>query len=134
MGSGTRRQKGLSLIETLVALVVLVVGLAAVQRLFPQGLATGRQALARTQATLLAKGQLEQLRLQGFAHLAGLSGAPTPPAPFRDSAQQVIFPRFRWQVEVQRVAEDLLAVSLRVRWPWPRHTGQVELVTYVSRP
>ena len=59
-------QRGLSLVETMVALVVIVVGLTTVQRLFPQGVATGRHSLERTQATLLARGKLEQLRLRDF--------------------------------------------------------------------
>ncbi len=128
-----RAQGGLTLVETLIAMVVIVVGLAAVQRLFPQGLATGRQALARTQAVLLGRGQLEQLRLQGFERLATLAAEMTAPAPFLDSQGQVIFPRFRWQAEVKRRAEDLLEVRVRVLWPWPQQTSETAFVTYVSK-
>jgi prepilin-type N-terminal cleavage/methylation domain-containing protein len=126
-------QRGLSLVETMVALMVIVIGLAGVQRFFPQGLATGRHSLERTQATLLGKGKLEELRLQGFAALAGAAPATASPAPFLDGQQQVVLPRFRWQAEVLRSAEDLLEVHLRVVWPWPQQTYQVGFATYVGQ-
>jgi prepilin-type N-terminal cleavage/methylation domain-containing protein len=126
-------QRGLSLVETMVALMVIAVGLAGVQRFFPQGLATGRHSLERTQATLLGKGKLEELRLQGFETLTAAHHPIASPEPFLDGQQQVTFPRFRWQAEVMRPAEDLVEVHLRVVWPWPQQTYQVEFATYVSQ-
>jgi Tfp pilus assembly protein PilV len=123
---------GISLIETMVALVVIVVGLAALRHAFPTHLATAQQALEQVQATLLGKNQLEQLRLRGFSALATAPLATTP-EPFVDSQQQVIDGPFRWHAEVYHEAEDLLAVHVRVVWPWPAQTHQVRLATYVSR-
>jgi type II secretory pathway pseudopilin PulG len=129
----TTPQCGLSLVETMVALMVLVVGLAGVQHFFPQGLATGRHALEHTQATWLARGKLEQLRLQGFDMLLTASMPTTTPTPFLDSQQHIVFPRFRWQTEITRQAEDLLEVRLRVLWPGPRQMYHVDFATYVSK-
>jgi Tfp pilus assembly protein PilV len=126
-------QRGLSLVETMAALVVIVVGLVGVQRFFPEGLATGRHSLERTQATVLGRGKLEQLRLQGFEALAAAAPSTATSEPFLDSQQQVMFPRFRWQAEVLQQAEDLLEVHLRVVWPWPQQTHHVDLATYVSK-
>ena len=123
---------GISLVETMVALVVIVVGLSALRHAFPIHLATERHAIERVQATLLGKNQLEHLRLRGFPALAAARFA-TMPEPFLDSWQQVVDGPFRWQVEVQQEAEDLLAVHVRVVWPWPAQTHQVRLATYVSR-
>jgi type II secretory pathway pseudopilin PulG len=135
-GMGRRRplfsSTGVSLVEIMVALVVIVVGLAALRRAFPTHLATEQQALEQVQATLLGKNQLEQLRLRGFSVLATAPLATTP-EPFVDSQQQVIDGPFRWQAEVYHEAEDLLAVHVRVVWPWPAQTHQVRLATYVSR-
>lgn len=123
---------GFSLVETMVALVVIVVGLAALRHMFPQNLATGRQAVERIQATLLGKSQLEHLRLRGFTALMQAT-VPTTPTPFLDSQGQVMTGPFRWQGEIHQEAEDLLAVHVRVVWPWPAQTHQVHLATYVSR-
>lgn len=125
-------QHGVSLVETMVALVVIVVGLTAVQRLFPQQFIYGTQAIERTQATLLGRGKLNQLRLQGFDALAAARKTAAP-EPFLDSQQQITSPRFRWQADVKRLADDLLEVHLHVLWPWPQHTSRVSLATYVSK-
>jgi hypothetical protein len=117
----------------MVALMVIAVGLAGVQGFFPQGLATGRHSLERTQATLLGKGKLEELRLQGFEALTAAQHQPAAPEPFLDGQRQVMFPRFRWQAEVMHPAEDLLEVHLRVVWPWPQQTYQVGFATYLSQ-
>jgi Tfp pilus assembly protein PilV len=122
----------MSLIETMVALVVIVVGLTALQRALSQGTVSGQQATARTQAVLLGRGQLEQLRLQGFTALA-TQHSPTEPAPFRDSQQQVMAETFRWHIAVAPRTDDLLEVQLRVVWPWPAQTYHVGLATLVSR-
>ena len=123
---------GISLVETMIALVVIVVGLSVLRHAFPTHLATEQQALEQVQATLLGKNQLEQLRLRGFPALATTRFATTP-EPFVDSQQQVVDGPFRWQAEVYHEAEDLLAVHVRVVWPWPAQTHQVRLATYVSR-
>jgi len=123
---------GVSLVETMVALAVIVVGLSVLRHTFPAHLATEQQALEQVQATLLGKNQLEQLRLRGFSALAITRFASTP-EPFVDSQQQAVAGPFRWQAEVHHEAEDLLAVHVRVVWPWPAQTHQVRLATYVSR-
>lgn len=123
---------GVSLVETMVALVVIVVGLSVLRHTFPTHLAAERQALAQVQATLLGKNQVEQLRLQGFPALVTMRFATTP-EPFVDSQQQIVDGPFRWQADVYHEAEDLLAVHVRVVWPWPAQKYQVRLATYVSR-
>ena len=123
---------GVSLVETMVALVVIVVGLSALRHAFPTHLAPEQQALEQIQATLLGKNQLEQLRLRGFSALVTVPLAATP-EPFVDSQQQAIDGPFRWQAEVYHEAEDLLAVHVRVVWPWPAQTHQVRLATYISQ-
>jgi len=116
----------------MVAMVVIVVGLSVLRHAFPTNLATEQQALEHVQATLLGKNQLEQLRLRGFAALATARFATTP-EPFVDSQRQAVDGPFRWQAEVYHEAEDLLAVHVRVVWPWPAPMHQVRLATYVSR-
>lgn len=125
--------EGLSLVEAMIALVVVMTGLIGVVQLFPQGLATSRHSRERTQATLLARGQLDTLRLEGFDAIADAQRFGPGPEPFLDSQQEVVSGQFRWQAEVIRLAGDLLEVHLRVVWPWPQQRYQVNLATYVSK-
>jgi len=126
-------QEGLSLVEAMVALVVIMTGLTGLWHVFPEGLATGRHSLERTQATLLGKGQLEALRLAGFDAIGDGQRFEATPEPFLDSRRQVVAPQFRWQAQVIRLAADLLEVHVRVVWPWPQQTHQVNLATYISK-
>ena len=57
---GSRR--GTSLVEVLVALVLLVIGIYSIARLFPGGFFSLRSAENDTFADRLAQGQLEQLK------------------------------------------------------------------------
>ncbi len=124
--------RGFSLIDAMMAMVVMVLGLSALRNAFPTHLATERQASERVQATLLGKNYLEQLRLRGFAALAALPQTTTP-EPFVDDQQQVVEERFRVQMTRALEAEDLVAVHVKVVWPWPASTHQVQLATYISR-
>ena len=125
--------EGLSLVEAMIALVVVMTGMIGLVHLFPQGLATGRHSRERTQATLLAKGRLDALRLEGFEAIADLQRFGAEPEPFLGSQQEVVSAQFRWQAEVIRLAGDLLEAHLRVVWPWPQQRYQVKLATYVSK-
>lgn len=65
-----RRQSGISMVEALVALVVLSVGLLGIAGLYVSSLRTGRTALIRTQAVTLVGDMADRIRANGRAGLA----------------------------------------------------------------
>ena len=69
-GVASRRAAGFSLIEALVALVVLSVGLLGIAALYVTSVSTGRTASLRTQAVLLAADLADRIR-------ANRTGGPT---------------------------------------------------------
>ncbi|MBN1238543.1 MAG: type IV pilus modification protein PilV [Gammaproteobacteria bacterium] len=72
-GPSARAQNGFSLIEALVALVVLSVGMIGVAAMYGQGLAATRSAQLRTQAVNLAADMADRIRVNrlGGAAYAG---------------------------------------------------------------
>ncbi len=72
----------MSLVEVLVALVVLSVGMLGIAVLFVQSVAGSRTALFRTQAVNLASDMADRIRANGNARaaydLSSYSGAPLP--------------------------------------------------------
>jgi type IV pilus assembly protein PilV len=73
-----RPPRGLSLVEALVALVVLSVGLLGIAALYAESLLSGRTALQRSQAVLLASDLAERIRANragGPAYDDAISGA-----------------------------------------------------------
>jgi type IV pilus assembly protein PilV len=63
----TRKQRGFGLVESLVALVVVSVGMIGIASLYGQGLAASRTALFRTQAVYLVSDMADRIRLNRVA-------------------------------------------------------------------
>jgi type IV pilus assembly protein PilV len=71
-----RRQAGFSIVEVLVALIVLSVGMLGIASLYVDSLRAGRTALLRTQAVFLATDMADRIRANPTAGAAyALGGA-----------------------------------------------------------
>jgi type IV pilus assembly protein PilV len=65
-----RRQRGVTMIESLVALVILSVGMLGIAGLYVSGVKAGRSALLRTQAVNLASDMADRIRANRAAAAA----------------------------------------------------------------
>jgi type IV pilus assembly protein PilV len=72
----TNRQKGVGLIELLIALVIISIGVLAVARMQIQMIQFNQQALSRTQANNLAQDMIDRLVADRGAALAGAYNRP----------------------------------------------------------
>jgi len=121
---GTTRQSGFTLIEVLVALVVLSVAVVAVLQLFGGGLRLARASGDHLEATLLASTMLSELAWETLEEgtTEGSDGA------FRWSRQVTVDPALLPEEPdpAQPDTVRLARVSVDVRWGRNRH---VELVT-----
>lgn len=72
-----RGAAGFSLVEVLVALIVVSVGMIGIAALYGQGLSAGRNALYRTQAVNLASDMAERIRANRLGRLGYNDAAPT---------------------------------------------------------
>lgn len=61
------RQRGVTIVEGLVALVILSVGMLGIASLYVTSLKTGRNALLRTQAVNLVNDMIDSIRANGSA-------------------------------------------------------------------
>lgn len=68
-------ERGFSPVEVLIAMAILGIGIMAVMRLFPSGLAFSRIAQERTVASQLADKNLSRIRMAGASNLLGISRA-----------------------------------------------------------
>ena len=64
------RQQGFTLVEVMVALIVLSVGMLGIAALFTQGLSAGRTAIFRTQAVNLVSDLADRIRANRSAQAA----------------------------------------------------------------
>ena len=70
------RSKGFSLVEVLVALVVMSVGMLGIAALYLEGLSAGRTALYRTTAVTLAADMADRIRANSNAGFAYAGAGP----------------------------------------------------------
>jgi type IV pilus assembly protein PilV len=78
--AGTIPQRGFTLLEILVAVVVLSIGLLGLASLQAVGLRTNQSAYLRSQATLLAEDMVDRMRANNLAVRANAYDLPTATA------------------------------------------------------
>ncbi|MCZ6561208.1 MAG: type IV pilus modification protein PilV [Gammaproteobacteria bacterium] len=102
--SARKRIRGFSLVESLVALVVLSVGLLGVARMYVYSLQSGRTALLNSQAVILAADMADRIRANrtagidyaGAAANFGCINGGVDCTPTQMAANDLLF----WQAEV----------------------------------
>lgn len=70
-----RKNEGFSPVEVLIAMGILSIGIMAVVRLFPAGLAFSRQAQEKTIAVELAENNISRMRMGGAGNLLAVAQA-----------------------------------------------------------
>jgi type IV pilus assembly protein PilV len=99
------RQHGFGLIESLVALVVVSVGMIGIASLYGQGLGGSRTALYRTQAVNLAADMADRIRVNrrggaSYGGAAAASGCDPGGGVDCTPAQMAAHDLFTWQAQV----------------------------------
>lgn len=109
-GKASKRQRGVTLIEVLVALVVLSIGLVGLSRLQVKGVQGGQSAMNRSQASVLIGDIIERMRANVSAAKAGnynVSWTATPSAAgcstVCTAAQVAADDLFQWRFNVERL-------------------------------
>lgn len=126
-------QAGFSIIELMVALILLGLGILSVANLFPLGSRTQLRDRLRTSAADLAQQKMEQLRVEAWSAPALTVGThPSAGGETLTLADEGSYKRF-WIVEAQTgTFSDMKKVTVRVTWTYQR-PDTVELVTYFRR-
>jgi type IV pilus assembly protein PilV len=144
----SRRGRGFTLLEVLVALVVLSIGLLGLSGLQTTGLRNNHSALLRSQATLLTTDIIDRMRANRAAAVDGdydityTADEPTTSCSSGCTSQQIAHMDLQlWRAYVERLGSRQGAVSVdadgvaevRVRWADARNTDNLlEFVTRVQ--
>ena len=75
-----RDERGVSLVELLISLVIFTTALMALAQLMTMGVATSYQSQARSDAVSLVKFQLEVFKAVSFSNALLVAGGSLPPA------------------------------------------------------
>jgi len=124
-GRSNRGESGFTLVEILIALVLLAIGILVVVRAFPMSSRHSVEDRLRTQAIQYANEKMEQIAASVLAGGVLIPGSYGPES-IRDTWTCA------YRIEPMAVPlEDLSRVSVRVSWTRTR-PDTVELVTYLG--
>jgi len=125
-----RRRAGLTLIEVLIASVILGAGLLALAAMQLEALRGGRSGNVDTYATALAQNKLEELRRIAWADSSLNATGNWTTAATVTSAQQGQTYTIDWRV-TDVVTGWTRAIDVRVRWSTPQRPNRERIVTTI---
>jgi len=121
-------REGFTLVELVVAFLILVIGVTAILELVSQSALNARYAKDKTTATVLAQQKLEEL----------LSEQDLTPGEFEGDFGDA-YPQFRWRAQVDEVGDgdsetgtNLLRITVAVEWVDRGQVRSVQLETLQS--
>ena len=126
--TGGGKTAGLTLIEVLVALVLVSIGLLGIAGLQAKAIGANRTARLQTEATALAAGILEQMRLLPFDHPYLAAGTTAQRRMAAGGGSYAV----HWTVIDDRPAAGTKTLQIRVSWPGAPHYKAVRLKTILA--
>ena len=125
-------ERGTTLIELMVALVVVALGVLAVSQLFPAGARTQTRERMTSQANLYAQQQLEQLSVKTWGDPAMTVGRH-PAGTATESLGNGSYERWYDVTAMAAPLDNLRRVTVSVRWNWMGNPRTVTATTYLRR-
>lgn len=122
------KQKGFTLIETLVALAVITIGLVVVLQVFPFGFSVERNSQLETQATLCAQEKIESLLSKSFSELSiGTVVESSLPIPFERFSRTIKTSFVDASLQESGSATALKKIEATVSWNSSLKVGNKEV-------
>jgi len=132
-GPAPHRESGISVVEILIALVVLSVGVLAVGRMFPTAARSQVQDRLLTSANYYAQERLEQLITLGWAD-AGLTAGRHPAGTDTEALENGQWQRFYVVTAMSAPLDNLKKIDVTVNYEGAGVRGRsVTMTTYVRR-
>lgn len=102
----TRRKGGFTLLELMIAMMVLGLSLTVILEVISSGTALGHDVHRTTEAILLARWKINQMEIEGF-----------PPLGVREGAFEEPYYGYSWVSDVRPTDDDnLRELHLRIKW------------------
>jgi len=126
---GARRgQRGLTLIEVMIALVLLAVGLLALAAMQLQALQGGRKGQVDTYATTLAQDRMERLQRMRWTSMAPTAGFTAPLTMSHPVSGQDY--QLDWRI-TDVVATWTREINVRIRWATPNRPNRSRVLSSI---
>ena len=120
-GSIQRNQKGFTLLEFLIAVMILSVAMLGMATLTGAMISYNKEAFDNTRAVALAQGKMEQLKNIPYGSLTGSND--TPQSPYTRT----------WTVDDDTPGTDMKTLTVTVTWDWKGDSKEVEYTSIVGK-
>lgn len=120
--------RGFTLVEMMIALVLFGVGMMALAQVLPRGLSVRDKARRMSVASSMAQEEVERLRNLPFNHADLAGGIHLDPNNPVDNAY-----RRQWTVQDDTPVEDMKRVSVTVSFPTDSADSQAVVTTMIAR-
>ena len=136
--NGKKRNKGFTLLEILIALTILMIGVASVVNMFPIGLHASKRLADFSSAGILAQEKIAELMYLGYDNVnqihSGIAGIPgdmgtgiTEPFPSPDD-------QYRWHLDLANTAiTNLAKATLWIYWNDRGEQTDEKFITYIAK-
>ncbi len=115
----SRRSRGFTLIELMVAMTILGLGLTVILEVVSGGTTLSHNVHRTSEAILLANWKINQIQIEGF-----------PPTGVREGAFEEPYHEYSWETEVRSTDNDnLRELHVQIRWREGLVEKDVELST-----
>ncbi len=134
-----KKNKSFTLLEIIIALAILVIGVAAVINLFPIGLHAAKRATDFTMAGILAQERMAEVMYLGFDNISQIH-PNIDIIPDNMNAVKEPFPspddRYRWHLDlIEEIPGSLARVTLWIYWNdrgTERYATFKTFITYIA--
>ncbi len=116
-----RDQKGFTLLEFLIAVMILSVAMLGMATLTGAMINFNKEAFDNTKAVALAQGKLEQLKNIPYGSLTG--GTDTTQTPYTRT----------WTIDDDTPGTDMKTLTVTVTWSWKGESKEVEYTSIVGK-
>lgn len=123
-----RNQRGFTMVEMMIALVLFGVGMMALAQVLPNGLSVRDKARRMSVATSMAQEEIERLRDLPYNHQDLAGGTHTDPDNPVDDAY-----RRSWEVQADNPVIDMKRVAVTVSFPTASADSQAVVTTLIAR-
>lgn len=121
-------KNGFTLIESLIALLVIGIGLIVVLQVFPSGFSIEKNSQLETQATLIAQEKIESLSALSFSEIAaGTIIENSLPSPFEKFSRTTKVNFVDSNIQEASSPTALKKIEVTVSWKSPLKVGNQEI-------
>ena len=130
-----KKDRSFSLLEIIIALAILVIGVAAVINLFPIGLRASKRSADFSSAAILAQEKMAEVMYLGYDSVdqihADISGIPGNMGSLTET-----FPspddQYSWHLDLADTMTDLARVTLWIYWLDRGNQVSETFITYIA--